>query len=111
MASKATLHVIGTAPKPGTEEKFNKWYNEVHIPLALKFEGVTKITRYRQVGENAEYPPYLAIYEFENNEALDAYLKSTEFAAVRENKESTWQDDVYDMKWNVRYEVIQTWEK
>ena len=111
MESKPTLHVIGTECKPGTEEKFNKWYNEVHIPLALKFKGITRITRYKQVGDNKDYPPYLAIYEFENNEAVDAYLKGSEFAAVRENKESTWKDDVYDMKWNVRYELIKEWKK
>ena len=110
MEKTQVLQIVATEPKPGTEAKFNKWYNEEHIPLAIKFKGMQKISRYKVQGENKQFPTYLAFYYFESKEAADAYGPSPEFAAVRKNKEETWKDDAYDMKWNVRYELIKTWQ-
>ena len=93
----------------GDEAKFNKWYNEVHIPMLLKFKGVKGASRYKQVGENKEHPTYLAFYEFENAEALEALHKSPEFAAAMEEMKETWKDGGLELKWAVPYEHIKTW--
>ena len=95
----------------GFEEKFNKWYNEVHIPMILKYKGVKRASRYKQLGDNKESPKYLAFYEFENKEAMDALHDSPEFAAAGEEMNETWKDGGFELKWVTPYEHIQTWEQ
>jgi uncharacterized protein (DUF1330 family) len=95
----------------GDEAKFNKWYNEVHIPMLLKFKGLKRASRYKQLGENKEQATYLAFYEFENKDALDALHASPEFAAAMEEMKETWKDGGFESKWVVPYEHIKTWER
>ena len=51
MAKTGFIHIVGTSLKPGTppevEEEFNKWYNEVHVPMLLTIKGLTGVTRYK----------------------------------------------------------------
>ena len=95
----------------GDEAKFNKWYNEVHIPLLLKFKGLKGASRYKQLGENKEQATYLAFYEFENKEALDALHQSPEFAVAMEDMKETWKDGGFELKWAAPYERVKTWER
>jgi hypothetical protein len=44
-----------------SDDVFNKWYNEVHIPDVIETGCITKAYRYRNKNPNAERP-YLAIY-------------------------------------------------
>jgi len=50
-----------TKPDLLTDEAFNKWYNEVHIPDVLATGGVPIATRFRNANPAAP-APYLAIY-------------------------------------------------
>jgi len=38
MADKPMINIVSTRCQPKDVEKFNKWYNEVHIPMLLKFK-------------------------------------------------------------------------
>ena len=96
---------------PELEEKFNQWYDEVHIPLFLKSQWLDRVTRYRLVPIHKEAPKYLTIYEFKDQKAYQAYLASPEFdAAIKEIKE-TWPDGGYEMKVSGVYQPIKTWPK
>lgn len=44
-----------------SDETFNKWYSQVHIPDVIETGVITKAYRYRSKNPNAERP-YLAIY-------------------------------------------------
>ena len=59
---------------PEVEEKFNKWYNETHIPMLLKSGQIENVTRYRRIGDDKTFPKYLTIYEFEDLEAFEPEL-------------------------------------
>ena len=111
MGSESILNIVATECRPEYEEKFNKWYNEVHIPLMLKYKGIKKVSRYQQKGENKECPTYLAFYEFESKEALAAHSDSPELAAALEEMQETWKDGGFDVKWLAQYEPIKTWER
>ena len=112
METKPIIHVVATQCRPEDEEKLNTWYDEIHIPLLLKFKGLKKATRYKIIYETEEYPKYLAIYEFESQEAFEAYETSSELAAaIKEEHEETWKDSKYEMVWRVQYEPTRTWER
>ena len=112
MKTKRIIHIVGTECRPEGEEKFHKWYGEIHIPMLLKFKGLRKVTRYKRIYENEKYPKYLAIYEFDSQKAFEAYEVSPELAAAsKEEHEVTWREGGYNLIWRAQYEPMRTWEK
>jgi antibiotic biosynthesis monooxygenase (ABM) superfamily enzyme len=110
MSKNRVLNIVATECLPEYEDRFNKWYNEVHIPMLLKYKGLVKVGRYRLMGEGDEHARYLAIYEFEDNKALEGFQTSPELAAGMEEMQESWKDDVLKIKWMAAYETIKTWE-
>ena len=114
MAKAMIMTIVATECSAEKEAEFNKWYNEVHIPLLFKFKGNKKVTRYKLVGvmgENKDQAKYLACYEYESQEALDAFVKSPELAAAMEEMEETWTDGGFEIKWRAAYEPLKVWER
>jgi uncharacterized protein (TIGR02118 family) len=111
MDSKSTLKIVASECGIDDEDKFNKWYNEVHIPLLLKYRGITRVGRYKQLDDNKEHPKYLAFYEFESKEAMDAFEDSPEFATAMKDMDKAGKNSGFEIKWVVAYEPIKTWEK
>ncbi|OGO21850.1 MAG: hypothetical protein A2Z28_01845 [Chloroflexi bacterium RBG_16_51_9] len=111
MTNEPVINVVATQCKPEDEEKFNKWYNEVHIPMIMKFKGVSEVTRYKLPKDSEEYPKYLAIYTFDNADAFKAFGTCPEMAAVQAEMKETWKDGMFTIKWRVQYETIQNWKR
>ena len=111
METKPVIHIVGTRCRPENEEKFNKWYDEIHIPMLLRFKGLKAVTRYKITHEAEEYPNYLAIYKFEGQEAYEAYETSPELAAAMKETRETWKEGDIQLKWRVQYEPMKTWER
>ena len=105
------INIVGTRCHPDDEAKFNKWYDEVHIPLLLKFKGLKKVTRYKAAAEAKEYPKYLTIYEFNSKADYEAYQKSQELAAARVEMAETWKTRPFEMVWRVQFESLKAWKK
>ena len=70
------LFIVQAKVKPEDEKAFNQWYNEEHMPRALeRFPGVLSGKRYKILEGEDEYQ-YLAFYEFETVEAMQAAVNS-----------------------------------
>ncbi|OGN94562.1 MAG: hypothetical protein A2Y89_04200 [Chloroflexi bacterium RBG_13_51_18] len=110
MAKPRVLNIVATECAPKNDSKFNKWYNEVHIPLLMKYKGIKKVTRYKILDEKTDKPRYIAIYEFDTKEDLNALNTSAEFKAAIEEMQGTWKGDMFDIKWAVSCEPLKTWE-
>ncbi len=110
MAKMRILNIVATECAKN-EAKFNKWYNEVHIPLLFKYTGLKKVTRYQLMREGQGQAKYLAIYEYDDKDAIDAFPKSPEFKAAIDEMNVTWKDNMFDIKWAANYEPIKTWER
>ncbi len=110
MAKARILNIVGTEC-PKDEAKFNKWYNEVHIPLLFKYKGLKKVTRYQLMGEGRGGAKYLAIYEYDDKTAMDAFPQSPEFKTAIDEMNGTWKDNMFELKWAANYEPIKTWEQ
>jgi uncharacterized protein (TIGR02118 family) len=111
MAKARILNIVATECAPEKDAKFNKWYNEVHIPIFFKYKGLKKITRYKTIEAQGAKPKYIAIYEYDTKEDLNGMFASPEFKAAREEMQETWKGQMFDVKWAISCEPIKTWEK
>jgi hypothetical protein len=111
MAKARIMNIVATECAPKNETKFNKWYNEVHIPMLFKYKGLKKVTRYQMIGDNKEQAKYLAIYEYDTKEAMDSFEKSPELKAGIDEMNETWKNNMFNLKWKASYEPIKTWDR
>lgn len=110
MSSRLVINLVGTTPRPGEDEKFNRWYND-HIYALMKFQGLAGATRWCRIGDDSSYPKYLCIYEFPSAEDFAAYDKSQEFLRAEEERKAFWGGDGFELKWRRQYERIGTWRR
>jgi hypothetical protein len=83
------LLVVTAEVDPEVEDDWNRWYDEVHLPDALKCPGVKRGQRYMSVGVVSESAAgsrqtvskriYTTIYELDSPDAVN----SPEFQAMR----------------------------
>jgi uncharacterized protein (TIGR02118 family) len=108
MANKPVISIVTTQCQPQDEEQFNKWYNEVHIPMLRKFKGLKGVARYKAINEPAGLPRYAAIYRFASQKDFEAYEKSSELAAAIKEMQETWGQRI-ELTSRVPYELIKEW--
>ncbi len=111
MSKEHYLNIVATECAAEKEEFFNKWYNEVHIPLLMKYKGIKRVRRYKSLGESKDNARYLALYEYESKEDMDNNQGSPEFTAAIAEMQETWKDGGFDIKWTAQYEPIMSWEQ
>jgi hypothetical protein len=107
----SAVKIVACECKPELDSKFNKWYNDVHIPLFLKYDGLQKVFRYKKIDPNSELPTYLAIYYYTDKKAMDGMDRSPQFEEAGKEMQETWKEGGFDIKWVVPYEHITTIEK
>jgi heme-degrading monooxygenase HmoA len=108
MAGNKIVQIVASQSSPAKEDEYNRWYSEVHLPMLFGFEGVKRASRYKLIGDNPVHNRFLAIYEFETREDMDAFTKSPAFAAAIEDFENRKDDLGFEMKWAASYELIST---
>lgn len=111
MAKARIINIVATECAANKEADFNKWYNEVHIPMLMKYKGIKKVTRYKIIDEKADKPKFLAVYEYDTKGDLNALNASPEFKAAIGEMQSTWKNDMMEIKWAVACEPLKTWGK
>lgn len=120
MEVNPVIRLVGIECGPEAAPEFNKWLEEVHIPMLLKCEGIKRITRYELstapgernlVFSTKEYPNYLTIIEFENEEAFEAYKASSLRAETLADAHKTGAKIDFQRKWRVEYKRLRTWSK
>ena len=111
MLDSIVLSIVASDCIPEIETKYNHWYNEVHIPMLMAYEGLKKASRYQLAGESKDQAKYLAFYEFENDNAMADFMTSPEFTAAAEEMKETWKDGGLDIKWTAQYKPIKIWDK
>ncbi|MCP5328938.1 MAG: EthD family reductase [Steroidobacteraceae bacterium] len=116
MRSNRVIWTVGLQCRPQDEDKFNKWYDEVHVPMLLKGGHVSKVTRYEladavyDVAPGAmKCPKYQTVYEFEDQQKFEAWMHGEERMAAGRDKAEAWGDRGYEVIWAARYDVTSTW--
>ncbi|HSW57921.1 MAG TPA: EthD family reductase [Dehalococcoidales bacterium] len=106
MAKKPIMNVITTRCQPQDEPRFNKWYNEVHIPMLMKFRGVKAVARYKVL--DSQSPQYIAVYHFNSLDDFKAFGASPEFKAAIEEMNQSWPKGI-EIVSRQQSELIQEW--
>ncbi len=63
-----SMNFTGT---PEQEAEFNDWYNNIHVADTLRIPGFIAGNRYQAVRPTRKQRRYIAIYEVENEDALN----------------------------------------
>lgn len=112
MKKNTVINLSAFQIKPGGEEDFFKWYDKIHVPMLLKFSGLKKVSRGEIMRENDQYPSFLTVFEFEDEAAFQAYVKSPELEAAHKdalNRSAKKKDR--EAGWRVQYKIVKTWSK
>ncbi len=121
------IHLEGYAFSNPEQERydswFNKWGQEVFIPLIMRLPGLKEYTRYQLIEvestglsdfyrtkRSVEYPPYLSILTFENIKAFENYEKSLELAAFKSSLYTPFPLGL-NYQWYVQYRLMRSWRK
>jgi hypothetical protein len=110
MASNPIINIVGTQCKPLDEEKFNKWYNEVHVPMLMKSKKVLGVSRYKYLGKPGGLPNYIAIYKFASLKDYEDHQASPEHAAAVKEMQETWKGNI-EFTSRVQYELVKVWRR
>jgi quinol monooxygenase YgiN len=105
MANNQVIFIVGTTCRVKDVAKFNKWYDEVHIPMLMKSRYLKGVSRYRAVVNAGDPPRYIAIYRFANMKDFEAQQAGPELAAARAEMRETWGNDA-EVTSRVHYELV-----
>ena len=119
MQDKPVIYFVLTQCPANQEDKFNRWYENTHIPMLLKSEHVSGATRYKiapmtdrfEPATGEEPPSYMAIYEYKNQQAFEAWNASAEVAAAREERQESWGEKGFTVLSRGVCEPLRTWRK
>lgn len=101
MSKPRFLYQLQIKCAPELEDEFNKWYNEVHIPLVMKGGMLKAVTRYELTDAvESDLPGYTTICEFEDRETFEKWLASDELAVARKDRVEAM--DGKDVVWTSR---------
>ncbi len=76
------LFTVKATITPDREQAFNEWYNHEHVADVLRFKGAVSARRYKAILPEDKFQ-YMAVYEFENEETLQHFLKSDHMTWLR----------------------------
>lgn len=107
MAKSKIAFIVTTKCQPKDEVNFNKWYNEIHVPMLMKFKKLNSVTRYKSGGGPNTY---IAIYEFNSLQDLKEFEKSPELVAAQKEMQGTWTTCI-DLVNREPLEFIKDWSR
>jgi uncharacterized protein (TIGR02118 family) len=108
MSDSPFISIIGTACKAEDEDRFNRWYNEVHVPLLMKNRLLKKAVRYKATAADPVMPTYLAVYEYDSAKDFETYSNSPEFKAAIAEMEQSWGDNIKIVS-RTQYNMLKRW--
>ncbi len=111
MKSAQAMNMVMVDCRPEVEATYNEWYDKVHIPMLLKYEGMVRATRYRLLSGPAGQARYLTVYEFRDREAMDAFPKTPECQAATAEMRATWPSGEFEIKLAAQFETIRSFER
>jgi len=92
MSSKPYLWIVFMRFPAEMEEEFNRWYDEVHIPLVSAAGHFRSMTRYRLTDAlPSELSKYVAVCEFESEEVFRDWLVSEARAEAARDTAARWE--------------------
>ncbi|MFC1494594.1 DUF4286 family protein [Thermodesulfobacteriota bacterium] len=111
MPAYKIMQIVASESTPEKEEEFTKWYSENHLPMLFGYEGVKRASRYQLMGDDDSNARFLAVYEFNSKEDLDAFPDSQAFKDAITDFDNNHEALGFKMKWVAVYELITELER
>jgi len=90
MSKPRFIYQLTIQCSPAMEDEFNKWYNEVHIPLVMKGGMLKAVNRYKVTNAiETNVSKYLTVCEFDDRATFEKWLASDILAAAKVDREKT----------------------
>lgn len=110
------INIAGTICPPQSDKEFHKWYDDMHIPINMKFKGLMEVTRYKLVrftdtAAVKDYPLYFTPYKFKDMETFKKWNISPELTEASVGVVELFTRIGVKLLWRVQYESMQTWGK
>jgi uncharacterized protein (TIGR02118 family) len=80
--------VKATIPKE-KEQEFNRWYDEVHVPMFLQFNGAVSARRYKAIVGEEKFQ-YVAMYELKDEATFKRLMESDHMKALKADYDAKW---------------------
>lgn len=115
MQDRHAINIAGTTCPPDSDRDFNKWYDETHIPINMKFNGLLEVTRYQLVRSSdsaavKKYPRFITPYKFKDLAIFSAWNASRELMEASEGSSDLFARIGVEFVWRAQYESIKVWE-
>ena len=111
MPANKIIQIVASESTPEKEAEFYKWYTDFHIPILMEYEGLKQAGGYQRIGDDELGAKFLAIYEFETREAMDAFPGSDAFKDAIADFEANKERVGFTMKWVASYELVKSYKK
>ena len=101
MAKPKFIYQLTIRCAPELEDEFNKWYNEVHMPLVMKGGMLESAARFKITDVvETNVSKYTTMCVFKDRETFEKWLASDILAAARANTKEVMGDK--DVVWTSR---------
>ncbi len=107
MENSPVIQIIGSNPRPEDIDKLSLWYNDIHLPMLMKY-GVQSAERFKILAENADYPAYVNIYHFANLRGYAQRQGPQASAEISKDVQSRWPNG-YGVIWRPVYYEHRKW--
>ena len=106
-ATPQIMQIVGAEIAPASDAAVNAWYNNTHLPLFMRFNGLVKVARYKRLDDSTNIkadikptalPTYLAVYYYPTQADADAMQGSSIFAEANQNMGDMWKNNELTLK-------------
>jgi hypothetical protein len=97
------MFIVKATIPPDKDAAFNRWYNDEHVPQALRFPGMVSAHRYRLIDGDDRYR-YMAVYELKDEATYRAFIASDHMKTLRAE-----YDAHFPMSERARLAYAQVW--
>jgi len=107
MAKPRFIYQVMIQCAPEADAEFNKWYNEVHMPLVMKGGMMKAATRYRVTDAvKTDAVKYMTVCEFEDRATFDKWMASDVLAVAKADRERQMAGKAVEWTGRAFYEPI-----
>ena len=107
MENVPLINIIASNPRPEDIDKLALWYNDVHVPMLMKY-GVKSAERFKILTENPDYPTYLNMYHYANLRGYEERQSPQASTKIAKDVQATWPNG-YGIRWRIGYKEHKKW--
>lgn len=99
--------MVGSGPKPGKEKEYLEYYRD-HFTRMFAYPGIREVSYvklFQKQAQDGKPHDYFTVYDFESQEALDAFYQDPVFTGARTDWEQRGMPAM-DLQWAACYESV-----